>query len=152
MKRPRPGSVTHGGGTDALPWAVLDALSIETLRTEWTKVFYRPPPLGLKRDLLRRGIAFAWQAAREGGLTTRVTRCLRTESSGSVAIGRSRALKPGTRLARTWQGDTHHVLVVDDGVEYRGQPYPSLSAVARAITGTRWSGPRFFGIARGAHG
>ena len=127
-------------------------MPIETLRAEWTKVFHRSPPVGLKCDLLRRGIAFAWQAAREGGLTARVSRRLRTESSASTAIARSGALKPGTRLARTWQGETHHVLVIDDGVEYRGQRYPSLSAVARAITGTRWSGPRFFGVERGADG
>ena len=127
-------------------------MPIETLRAEWTKGFHRSPPIGLKCDLLRRGIAFAWQAAREGGLTTRVSRLLCAAVSVSTTHARSGALKPGTRLARTWQGDTHHVLVVDDGVEYRGQPYPSLSAVARAITGTRWSGPRFFGIARGAHG
>ena len=60
--------------------------------------------------------------------------------------------KPGTRLARTWQGETHHVLLVEEGVEYQGQRYPSLSAVARAITGTRWSGPRFFGVERSRDG
>ena len=52
----------------------------------------------------------------------------------------------GTRLLREWQGRVHEVLILDKGVEYRGKAWPSLSAVAREITGTRWSGPRFFGL------
>ncbi|HEV2464484.1 MAG TPA: DUF2924 domain-containing protein, partial [Acidobacteriaceae bacterium] len=55
-------------------------------------------------------------------------------------------IKPGTRLIRQWQGETHHVTVCDQGFEYNGQKYSSLSEIARLITGTRWSGPLFFGI------
>ena len=58
------------------------------------------------------------------------------------------ALRPGTRLLREWQGTTHEVRVLDAGFDYAGQTYKSLSAVARAITGTPWSGPLFFGIKR----
>ena len=101
MKRSRPGSVSQGGGIDAVPWAALDAMPIQTLRAVWTKVLQRPPPVGLKCDLLRRGIAFAWQAAHDGGLTPRVSRQLRAESSGSMAPVRAGSLKPGTRLACT---------------------------------------------------
>ena len=57
-------------------------------------------------------------------------------------------LKPGTRLVREWRGEIHQVTVLDDGLEYRGSHYDSLSEIARSITGTRWSGPLFFGLRR----
>ncbi|MCA9758832.1 MAG: DUF2924 domain-containing protein [Candidatus Eisenbacteria bacterium] len=58
-------------------------------------------------------------------------------------------IKSGTRLLREWQGTVHEVIVLDEGVHYRGKAWPSLSAVAREITGARWSGPRFFGLKTG---
>ena len=63
-----------------------------------------------------------------------------------------RAIKAGTRLLREWQGVTHEVIVLEDGVQYRGELWPSLSAVAREITGTRWSGPAFFGLKTAGNG
>ena len=103
----------------------------------------------MKSDLLRRAIAFERQASREGGVPPKLLRRLQAAPTANVTSVRTRTLKPGTRVLRTWQGETHSVLVLTDGVEYRGVRYPSLSAVARLITGTRWSGPRFFGLDTG---
>ncbi|MGI9450483.1 MAG: DUF2924 domain-containing protein [Geminicoccaceae bacterium] len=64
----------------------------------------------------------------------------------NLAKARMTKLKPGARLMRAWQGRTHTVLVLDDGFEWQGERHGSLSAIARKITGTRWSGPRFFGL------
>ena len=100
----------------------------------------------MKSDLLRRAVAFERQASREGGVPAKVLRRLHAAPTENDKSMRTRTLKPGTRLLRTWQGETHAVLILADGVEYRGVRYPSLSAVARLITGTRWSGPRFFGL------
>jgi hypothetical protein len=68
------------------------------------------------------------------------------EAKGGVAKTRTVQPKPGARLMRAWQGRTHTVLVLDDGFEWQGARHASLSAIARKITGTRWSGPRFFGL------
>ena len=65
--------------------------------------------------------------------------------SGALTVGQQR-IKPGTRLLRQWNGKTHQVMVVEGGFEYEGECYKSLSAIARLITGTRWSGPLFFGV------
>lgn len=67
-------------------------------------------------------------------------------SAGRPLSAPPTAIKPGTRLLREWQGVTHEVIVLEDGIQYRGETWASLSAVARAITGTRWSGPLFFGL------
>ena len=86
-----------------------------------------------------------------GGLTSETLRQLRRlvqqlERSGELDLERQVTLKAGTRLVREWNGRTIHVAVEDDGFVYDGAKYPSLSHVARTITGTRWSGPRFFGL------
>ncbi len=80
-----------------------------------------------------------------GGLTRSEQRALMTLAAGGKDP-RSKALKAGTRLYREWQGVSHEVLITDNGCRWRGKDYRSLSQVARAITGTRWSGPRFFGL------
>ena len=72
-------------------------------------------------------------------------------AAGQTPVSAGPKIKPGTRLLREWQGKVHEVIVLETGVEYRGEAWPSLSAVAREITGTRWSGPRFFGL-KGAPG
>ena len=85
-----------------------------------------------------------------GGLTAATRRKL-TRAAQDLAKGRAPAthakkIKPGIRLLREWQGVVHEVIVLERGVQYRGKAWPSLSAVAREITGTRWSGPLFFGL------
>ena len=103
------------------------------------------PPKTLTKDLLIRGIAYELQVRHFGGLNPaerKLLAGLAQEKPGPIP----RTLKSGTRLYRCWQGVTHEVLVIEGGFSWRGTSYASLSEVARAITGTRWSGPRFFGV------
>lgn len=108
-------------------------------------------PTGLSRDLMVRSIAWSEQCERYGGLSPaslnmleKMARQLKT--SGTLEIERSVRPKAGTRIIREWRGKTYVVEVADDGFIFDGGKYASLSHVARAITGTRWSGPRFFGL------
>ena len=111
-------------------------------------IFGRTPPADLSKDLLRRMIAWRLQEWAFGGLDRESLRFL----DGLARHGsspRRRQLKPGTVLVRDYQGQRHTVTVAPDGFEWQGTTYSSLSAIARAITGTAWSGPRFFALARG---
>ena len=124
---------------------------IAELRRDWMLVFGNPPPPDLGRELLSRALSWKEQERLHGGLTSATIRQLRRhaqqlERSGELDLERQLTLKAGTRLVREWNGRTIHVSVEEDGFVYGGQKYPSLSHVARAVTGTRWSGPRFFGL------
>lgn len=108
-------------------------------------------PDKLPRDLLVRSIVWAVECAQGGGLPSGTERALQNMSrqlatTGTLEIERSVRPKSGTRLIREWRGKTYVVEVSDDGFTHNEQTYSSLSHVARAITGTRWSGPRFFGL------
>ena len=127
--------------------AKLEALvhtSVDDLRILWRNLYQAHPPPMIGRDLLILAVAWKLQANRLGGLSSMVQR--RIIAKGDVAKARMTKLKPGARLMRAWQGQTHTVLVLDDGFEWQGARHASLSAIARKITGTRWSGPRFFGL------
>jgi len=113
----------------------------------WSEVFGTPVPKRLSRPFLRRFLAFEVQARQHGGLPKGFAEKLCKATSGN-GHARSPALKPGGRLIREWNGMTHVVDVLDEGFLWNGQRYASLSAIARAITGARWSGPRFFGLKR----
>jgi Protein of unknown function (DUF2924) len=133
--------------------ARLSEVTIFELREEWRRLHRLPPPMRLSRDLLIRGITYKLQERAYGGLSKAVARKLEQTSPDPLRWGATKpaqpiSLKPGTRLVREWRGVTHMVLVHADGVEWRGQRYPSLSLVAREITGAHWSGPRFFGLRR----
>ncbi len=110
---------------------------------EWQKTFSRPAPSGCHPSLLDKAIAWQKQANQQGGLSPAERRRLLGEVT-SGAIGNEPNV--GTRLVRVWQGETHQVTVLADGYLYAEQRWKSLSAIARAITGTPWSGPVFFGI------
>jgi Protein of unknown function (DUF2924) len=102
---------------------------------------------------LMRGIAYKIQECAHGGLSRATLRKLQAlaeqlEAGDGRWLDPYPALKPGTRLVRSWGGEAHSVLVLDEGFEYRGARFRSLSQIARAITGGRWSGPRFFGLKR----
>jgi len=129
--------------------ARLEALTNFELRGEWRRLHGMQPPKSLSRDLLLRGITYNIQERAFGGLSKSLLRKL-TNTDTSLAQYRSpaprTAVKPGTRLVREWNGETHTVLVHSDGVEWHGKRYRSLSVVARQITGAHWSGPRFFGL------
>ena len=134
--------------------ARLTLVSYAELQSHWRRLFRSPPPRKIGRDTLELGVAWKLQEKALGGLnnTTRRTLAAHAESlrtTGDLAKPRAVTLKPGARLLREWNGETHSVLVLDDGFQWRGRPWRSLSAIAREITGTRWSGPRFFGLAGG---
>ena len=134
----------------AVELARLEALTNFELRAEWRRLHHMQPPKSLSRDLLLRGITYKIQERGLGGLSKSVLRKISGATPeappGLRRSARRTAVKPGTRLVREWNGQTHTVLVHADGVEWRGQRYRSLSVVARAITGAHWSGPRFFGL------
>ncbi len=115
----------------------------------WQSLFDREPPAHVQVALLRRVLAWhAQDQAIDGQWTgpkgaARLQRALRPTRTSTAPT-----LAPGTRLLREWQGVTHEVLVTPQGFVHQGHTYKSLSAVAKAITGTHWSGPVFFGIAR----
>lgn len=108
------------------------------LIAHWQAVFGVPPPLKCREELLRQALGWKLQASVQGGLTGMQKRALRHSASP--------VLQPGSRLIRVWQGETHQVTVLENGYSYDGRQWRSLSAIARAITGTPWSGPVFFGI------
>ena len=122
------------------------SLRLEALRRHWRLVFGRVPPCGLSKDLLGRIIAARLQERAFGGLDRVSLRFLK--SLARYERPPRRQLKPGTVLVREYQGQRHTVTSVRDGFEWQGTTYSSLSAIARAITGTAWSGPRFFALQR----
>jgi hypothetical protein len=130
--------------------ASASSASIDKLRREWRRL-YRSGPPKISRDLLIRGIAYRRQELQHGGLGKTAHRKLKTlakmfRTTGRVAPDPGLALKPGVRLVREWHGRTHTVTVTEDGFEYAGVSYPSLTKIAKKITGAHWSGPRFFGL------
>jgi hypothetical protein len=130
--------------------AELQALDTSGLRVLWGQAFGGPPPKWLRRDLLLRALAYHVQEQAQGGLRPATRRRLVRAATDGGSERRPAAgpwaIKAGTRLLREWQGVIHEVIVLEEGVRYRGQTWRSLSAVAREITGARWSGPLFFGL------
>ena len=121
------------------------------LVARWQRFYRRPPPKGSSQRFLILGIAYRMQAKRFGDLNAKTRRQLEkalnaTANSSEQGIEVSPQAGPGSRLVREWNGRTHTVDVVVDGYIWNGERHRSLSAIARAITGARWSGPRFFGI------
>ncbi len=131
--------------------AALADLRRPGLIDRWQALHGASPPKGLSRRLLVLAIAYRMQVKRYGGMTSAARRRLRVAGRDDGARREPKTngapqLAPGTRLVREWNGVTHVVDAVDGGFIWQGARYGSLSAVARAITGARWSGPRFFGL------
>jgi hypothetical protein len=135
--------------------ARLRGLDVGGLRARWHTVFRRVAPPHLPRHLLFRILAYRLQADQLGDLAADTRRVLDRIGAGSAErinrlvadLKRSRAeLRPGTLLTREWDGRLQHVMVLADGFTWNGKTYRSLSKVAFAITGSRWNGPRFFGL------
>jgi len=128
--------------------------STQELRLAWRKLHRTEPPLGISRDLLIRGLAYDLQHRADGGPNLRLRRRLQTlaaaSEKGARSVGPGVVLKAGSTLVRQWRGHTHTVLAREDGFEYEGQHYRSLTVIAERITGAHWSGPRFFGVTKRA--
>ncbi len=159
------GAETHAGGEpprETLPdtkpaidvdasLQALDDLDTKGLRALWRKLYRSNPPARTRRDLLVLAVGWKQQERAQGGPSGATRRRLANlsktlEDDGDLARSRAVRLKPGAKLVREWHGETHTVIVTPDGFEWRGQAHGSLSVIAREITGTRWSGPRFFGL------
>jgi hypothetical protein len=123
----------------------LEAMERAALITTWDQIVRTPVPKRLSSPFLRRFIAFELQSQQNGGLTKGFAKSLQKYACDNGDVRRP-TLKPGGRLIREWNGATHVVDVVDGGFLWNGQRFASLSPIASAITGARWSGPRFFGL------
>src|SRR5450759_2891646 len=134
----------------SMPQLVRARAGQDELRREWRRLYHSDAPR-ISRDLLILGIGYRLQEIENGGLGKATRRKLRTlaktlRTTGRVGPTPSLSLKPGVRLVREWRGWTHTVTVTEDGFEYGGTNYPSLTKIAKTITGAQWSGPRFFGL------
>ena len=131
-------------------------LDLQGLRVRWKNVFRRHPPLHLPKHLLFGVLAYRLQADELGDLQPDTVRLLKQIGSGGATVDtlrltsefdrRRTELKLGTILMREWNGRPHRVMVVEEGFAWNGKTYESLSRIAFAITGTKWNGPRFFGL------
>jgi hypothetical protein len=131
--------------------ANLTRLTALQLRNEWHRLYRIPAPTRLSPDLLMRFIAHRIQELTFGGLSQSVQRQLQSltravAKEGASGLQSRRSLKPGAKLLREWRGQTHTVLVLEEGFSYRDQHYDSLTKIAQRITSAHWSGPRFFGV------
>jgi hypothetical protein len=143
-----------GQATDPAVEAELNRLAvmpIAQLRIRYCEVFRSDPPKAFGPDLLRRSIAHRIQEKAYGGLSRSTQRLLdqtmkayAAKPNGKIVL--PRRIKPGSELVRTWKGKSYRVTVMADGFAYEGQTFASLSEIASEITGTRWNGPRFFGL------
>ena len=130
--------------------AGLAGQSTQELRRVWRTLYHTGPPMGLSRDLIIRELADKLQQRAHGGPTRALQRRLRILAGefekGADSFDAGGVLKTGASLVRRWRGHTHTVLAGEDGFEYDGQRYRSLTVIAERITGAHWSGPRFFGV------
>jgi Protein of unknown function (DUF2924) len=153
MPRRKVGPALPDGDVVDVEIGHLRDLDVEGLRRRWHAAFGRPPPPHLPRHLLFRTLAYRLQVDCWGDLDGETRRLLdrsnSPEEAGKTAIELSRRIRDiraGTILSREWKGRMQRVAVLADRFAWNGKTYPSLSKVALAITGTRWNGPRFFGL------
>jgi hypothetical protein len=129
----------------------LAVMPIAQLRVRYREVFRTDPPKAFGPDLLRRSIAHRIQENAYGGLSRpaqrlldQVMKAVAARPNGKIVL--PRRIKPGSVLVREWKGKSHRVMILADGFAYDGETYTNLSEIAVLITGTRWNGPRFFGL------
>jgi DUF2924 family protein len=130
--------------------------STQELRLAWRKLHRSEPPFGMSRDLLIRSLAYDLQQRADGrhngALRRRLQALAGMSERGARFVDFGLILKAGSTLVREWRGRTHTVLVGENGFEYEGERYRSLTLIAERITGAHWSGPRFFGVTKQARG
>lgn len=134
----------------------LPDLSLEELRSRWKALFGNTAPRSLRRRFLARAVGYQMQVEAYGGLSASTKKRLRAIAravrQGSPDAAGMRTIRPGTQILRQWRDQTHTVTALNDGFEWDGKTYKSLSAIAKQITGTSWNGYSFFGIKRPAPG
>lgn len=142
----------------AVELAALGALGHTALKERWQELYKVPAPRKIRRDFLRYAIAYGLQERAFGSLKPHLHRQLmrlaeqqasgraEQEAQSTITIATTPNLRPGARLVREWNGESHVVEVVEKGFLWRGRKFNSLTSLARNITGARWSGPRFFGL------
>lgn len=123
----------------------LENLPVHDLRAVYEAVMLTPPPQRASPDFLRGNIAWTLQAHGQNKPPLALRQALTTQITGTSTRG-NHPVKSGTHLIREWQGQTYEVEVLEAGYLWQGERYRSLSRIAKEITGTRWSGPRFFGL------
>ena len=133
----------------------LEKLDLATLRQRWRDICGRPAPVAFRRKFLIRALAYQMQVQAFGGLASATKRRLReiaeaVRDGNEASVLAAPRIKAGTRLYRSWKDKTHVVTVLTDGFEWQGTRHRSLSAIAKAITGTQWNGYAFFGLKRRA--
>jgi hypothetical protein len=128
----------------------LPKLGRAKLQERWRDLFKVAPPVSFTPDLLARGIAFRLQEKAQGGLNANARKMLGSAGQPTPRrqLSSRGSVRPGNRLVRRWRGRTYVVEVTEAGLVYDGERFGSLSLIAREITGTRWSGPKFFGLVR----
>ncbi|NDQ55757.1 MAG: DUF2924 domain-containing protein [Acidipila sp.] len=131
--------------------ALLPRMNKAQLLDLWKQLFRLAPPHQCRRGLIIKFLAHRIQEQAYGRLSPAARKRLselarKFETNPKAKLSTASPIKPGTRLIRDWRGRSHRVTVLENGYEYAGKRYSSLSQIARSITGTRWSGPLFFGL------
>jgi hypothetical protein len=142
---------SKGTGELSCRITALSELTLDELKERWRSIYNCPPPGRSSKQLLISAIAYRMQEQVLGGLKPSVRTMLErvadtSTASGALPVRPATKASTGTVLIRDWRGQSHRITVLERGVSYRQRNYRSLSEVARVITGTRWSGPRFFGL------
>lgn len=127
-------------------WAELGQMDRAALRIAWVKAFGDAPPHFLSMIFMRKALIWHAQCQTFGGLKPEIRRVLKAAAAGKTVRTQTSQIRAGTRLVREWNGRRYQVEVTEDGFDMKGEHFKSLSAIALRITGTTWSGPRFFGL------
>lgn len=127
-------------------WEELGHMDRAALRVAWAEAFGNAPPHFLSMIFMRKALIWHTQCKKLGGLKPELKRALKSAADGKTVRPLAPQIRAGTQLVREWNGRRYQVEVTDDGFRMNGEHFRSLSAVALRITGTNWSGPRFFGV------
>lgn len=147
---PYGGGLLAGDAVIAARWVALVGMDRSALRVAWGQAFDDAPPHFLSMIFMRKALIWDAQCRRSAGLSPDLKRALKAAASGKSVRGPAPSIRTGTQLVREWNGRRYQVDTTEDGYVLNGERFKSLSAIALHITGTSWSGPRFFGLVTAA--
>lgn len=127
-------------------WVELENMDRSALRVAWANTFKNAPPHFLSMIFMRKALIWHEQCNGSNGLSPELKRALKSTAAGKIARNVATPIRPGTQFVREWNGRRYQVDVTDNGYVLNGETFKSLPAIALHITGTSWSGPRFFGL------